>query len=90
MDERLNVFQLWDQGGRQVPFKVVKETWAHDPGHYFLVERVEIGKWPYGSAWGRYHRGASVGHSEKLPNAGTFTWQLYGVKDSTGECPLLG
>ncbi len=77
MDERLNVFQLWDQRGRELPLRVVKETWARVPGHYFLIEKVEIGKWPYGSAWGRYHRGGSVGLPEKLRNSGTFTWHLY-------------
>ena len=77
MDERLNVFQLWEQLGRELPFKAIKETWARVPGHYFLVEKVEIGKWPYGSAWGRYYRGGSVGPFEKLRNSGTFTWHLY-------------
>jgi hypothetical protein len=89
VDERLNVFQLWDQCGRRLPIKVVKETWARNPGHYFLLERVEVGKWPYGSAWGRYHQGGSVGDSVKLRNAGTFTWHLYDLEGSE-ERPLLG
>lgn len=77
MEERLNVFQLWEQCGRKLPLKMVKETWAQVPGDYFLVEKIEIGKWPYGSAWGRYCGHGSVGPIEKLRNSGTFTWRIY-------------
>ena len=76
-NERRNVFQLWCEHDRKLPLKVVKETWTQAPGHYFLVEKVEIGRWPYGFAWGRYCRAGKVGEFEKLRNAGTYTWQPY-------------
>jgi hypothetical protein len=82
MDNQLNVFQLWDQRGRELPLRVVKETWAHVPEHYFLVEQIEIGKWPYGTAWGRYCRDGNIGSYEKLRNSGTFTWHLYNAEPS--------
>jgi hypothetical protein len=41
-----NVFQIWREQGEKFPFKVIRWTWS--PGRTFLVERIEIGKWPYG------------------------------------------
>ena len=48
-----NVFQLWKEGGERLPFKVIRWTW-NPATSTFLVERIEIGKWPYGKAWGRF------------------------------------
>ena len=48
-----NVFQLWKEGGEKLPFKVIRWTW-NPATSTFLVERIEIGKWPYGKAWGRF------------------------------------
>lgn len=50
-----NIFQLWRENGEAVPFKVAKSTWSADAGHFLIVERVEVTKWPYGTAWGQYH-----------------------------------
>ena len=50
-----NVFQLWKEGGERLPFKVIRWTW-NPATSTFLVERIEIGKWPYGKAWGRFIR----------------------------------
>jgi hypothetical protein len=50
-----NVFQLWKEGGERLPFKVIRWTW-NNATSAFLVERIEIGKWPYGKAWGRFIR----------------------------------
>lgn len=72
-----NVFQLWHLAGQQVPFKVVKETWSGRAGQFMLVEKVEIKKWPYGTAWGRYCNGGDIGELTKVANAGTYTWSFY-------------
>jgi hypothetical protein len=72
-----NIFQLWALAHEQVPFKAVKETWSGRPGQFMLVEKVEIKKWPYGTAWGRYCNGREVGELGKVPNAGTYTWTFY-------------
>lgn len=49
---------------------------------YYLVERVEIGKWPYGKAWGRYVREGVAGELEKIANSGTYTWRLEPMTDN--------
>jgi len=43
-----NVFQLWKDGGERLPFKVVRRTW-NARASAFQVEKVEVGKWPYGN-----------------------------------------
>ena len=42
----------------------------------FLVERIEIGKWPYGSAWGRFVRNGVPEAPEQLRNAGSYQWRF--------------
>jgi hypothetical protein len=39
-----NIFQLWKVNGERLPFPVVKNSWSATPGHYLLVEKVEIKK----------------------------------------------
>jgi hypothetical protein len=29
-----NIFQLWEQNGRRLPFVVAKNTWSAEAGHY--------------------------------------------------------
>ncbi len=77
-----NIYQLWALAGEAVPFKAVKETWSQRKGQFYLVEKVEIKKWPYGSAWGRYCDGGKVGEPEKIANAGTYTWTFYQHENS--------
>ena len=55
--------------------KVLKETWNPDTDHFFLVERIEIRKWPYGFAWGRYHRDGKSDAQQKISAAGTYQWK---------------
>jgi hypothetical protein len=43
--------QLWKEGGEKLPFKVIRWTW-NPANSAFLVERIEIGKWPYGKHGG--------------------------------------
>jgi hypothetical protein len=71
-----NVFQIWRDGGEKLPFKVIRWTW--DPAYSaFLVERIEVGKWPYGKAWGRFVRdGLPDATEEVLNGAGSFQWKM--------------
>ena len=78
---RDNIFQIWALNGEKLPFRVRKETWSMKVSQYYLVERIEIGKWPYGKAWGRYVREGVAGELEKIANSGTYTWMLEAVTD---------
>jgi hypothetical protein len=69
-----NIFQLWRENGEHLPFTIGKSTWSAEAGHFLVVEKVEIKKWPYGSAWGRYHWNGVPGPSEKISAAGTYNW----------------
>lgn len=71
-----NIFQLWKENGERLPFKVAKSTWSAEAGHYLVVERVEIKKWPYGDAWGQYHWKGKPGPREKIKAAGTYNWKV--------------
>ncbi|MGY4504477.1 hypothetical protein ACVWYH_008434 [Bradyrhizobium sp. GM24.11] len=71
-----NVFQIWKARGETLPFKVIRWTW-NPATTAFLVERIEIGKWPYGKAWGRIIRnGAPEVSSGPLSNAGSYQWKI--------------
>jgi hypothetical protein len=71
-----NIFQLWRENGEAVPFKVAKSTWSADAGHFLIVERVEVKKWPYSATWGQYHwNGVPGPKGEKVNKSGTFTWR---------------
>lgn len=50
--ELFNVFQLWALSGEKLLFRVKKASWSDKVEQYYLAERVEITKWPYGFAWG--------------------------------------
>lgn len=50
-----NIFQLWEATGKSLPLVVVKNTWSAEAGHYLIVTRITIKKWPYGFAWGEYY-----------------------------------
>jgi len=39
-----NVFELWKENGKNPLFQIVRWTW--NPATVFLVEQVEVGKWP--------------------------------------------
>ena len=69
-----NVFQLWTEGG-ELPFKVIWWTWPATSA--FLVERIEVGKWPYGRAWGRFIRdGVPEPTPRQLSGAGSYQWKV--------------
>ena len=71
-----NVFQLWKEGGEKLPFKVIRWTW-NPATSAFLVERIEVGKWPYGKAWGRFIRdGVPEATPQQLSGAGSYQWKV--------------
>jgi hypothetical protein len=70
-----NIFELWDVNERQLPFKVVRESWNQASDHYILVERIEVRNWPYGFAWGRYFRDGKAGEEHKIGSGGSFQWR---------------
>ena len=72
-----NVFQLWKEGGERLPFKVIRWTW-NPATSTFLVERIEIGKWPYGKAWGRFIRNGVPEVPQQLSGAGSYQWKVVG------------
>ncbi|MBZ9742250.1 hypothetical protein [Mesorhizobium sp. CO1-1-4] len=69
-----NVFQLWKEQGEKLPFKVIRWTWSANRA--FVVERIEIGNWPYGNAWGRPILNGVAGPQEKLSCAGSYQWKV--------------
>ena len=71
-----NIFQLWKENGERLPFKVAKSTWSAAKGHYLIVEKVEVKKWPYGDAWGHYHWHGRPSERGKIKAAGTYNWKL--------------
>lgn len=73
-----NIFELWELNGRVLPFKVMREGWNQELDHFTLVERVEIKRWPYGFAWGRYIREGKAGEQQKIGGAGSYQWRLIG------------
>lgn len=60
-----NIFELWVLNDRKLPMKVVRESWSPASDHYMLVEKIEVRKWPYGYAWGRYVRNGVGRRSSK-------------------------
>lgn len=70
-----NIFEVWDMNGRELPFKVIRQSWNPSADQYFLVEKVEIRNWPYGFAWGRYVRDGNIGEQEKIGSAGSYQWR---------------
>ncbi len=72
-----NIFQLWRENGERLLFIVARNSWEVASGSYLVVERIEIKKWPYGSAWGRYHYyGKPSGPQEKIKVVGTYAWMF--------------
>lgn len=75
-DDRPNIFQLWGLNGEQLPFHVRKKTWSKKVRQFYKVTRIQIGKWPYGAAWGHYCRAGQEGPEEKIKAAGVYDWEL--------------
>jgi len=47
-----NIFELWKEHGEKLPFKVKRQNWTM-LNVFILVEKIEIRKWPYGTAYGK-------------------------------------
>jgi hypothetical protein len=71
-----NIFELWELGGRTLPIKIIRQGWYEILDHYMLVERIEIKRWPFGFAWGRYHRSGKAAEYQKIGSAGSFQWRI--------------
>jgi len=65
-----NVFQIWDDRGRVVPFRVRRDRWSEHS--WFVVTRIEIKKWPYGCAYGQF---CGEGPEIPLNCAGCYEWE---------------
>jgi hypothetical protein len=76
MHDKQNVFEIWKENGEKLPFKVRIDSWSDRLGHYALIEKIEIGKWPYGKAYGQYFFHGKPGERGQIQNAGTYRWKL--------------
>jgi hypothetical protein len=77
-----NVFQLWMENNKKLPFKVRRFSWR--PTTFFLVTKIEVkqdyyektGKL-YGKAYGdMYLRGKLASQGKPLNCAGCYQWEL--------------
>ena len=90
MTDTKNVFQIWDEIGRILPFAVRRANWGER--YYAVVEEVEIIKWPYGTARGyatddgipsdHFAYNSSWRKDRIFPNAGSYQW--YYVENPCG------
>ena len=79
-----NIFQLWDEIGRKVPFKVRRENWSKR--YIVIVEKIECEKMPYGKAYGyttdngqksdHYDHDKTWRLTGEIPCAGCYQWYL--------------
>lgn len=80
-----NIFQIWkEQVGEKTPFAVRRANWSEQ--YYTVVERIEIGKFPYGKAYGfpvsngrysnHYQYDAQWRRTSSIPSAGSYKWEL--------------
>lgn len=74
--EYKNIFQIWKDNNEKLPFRVIRNSWNESEGHYLLVEKIEIKKWPYGDAFGQYFYHGKPGEKEKIKCAGTYAWRI--------------
>lgn len=70
-----NIFQLWKENDEKLPFKVIRNSWDENK-HYAVIERIEIGKWPYGNAYGQYFYNGIAGKKGPIECAGTYAWKI--------------
>jgi len=76
MDCNKNIFEIWKENGEKLPFKVIRNSWDENKGHFALVKKIEIGKWPYGKAYGQYFYYGKPGIIGIIGCAGTYAWKL--------------
>ena len=78
-----NVFELWLENDKKLPFKV--RRWSWHPSTYFIVKEIKDVKWDYfqekgklyGKAYGdMYLRGKLADVNIQLNGSGSYQWQL--------------
>jgi hypothetical protein len=80
-----NIFQICkEQAGERTPFAVRRANWSEK--YYAVVEKIEIGKFPYGKAFGfpvangrfsnHFQDDAQWRRNSVIPNAGSYQWEL--------------
>lgn len=77
-----NIFQIWKEIGKKVPFGVRRDNWSNE--YYTIVEKIEIRRWPYGSAFGyptingkysnHYEYSNEWVKAKLIPGAGSYQW----------------
>lgn len=76
MDCNKNIFEIWKENGEKLPFKAIRNSWNENKGHFVLIEKIEIKKWPYGKAYGQYFYNGQAGKIGIIDCAGTYAWKL--------------
>jgi len=76
MDGMPNVFQIWMENNKVLPFKV--RRWSWHPSTFFLVKRIEIKPDSvYGKAYGDMYLHGKLAEENILLNcAGCYQWIL--------------
>jgi hypothetical protein len=79
-----NVFQIWMDLGKHVPFAVRRDNWSSE--FYTVVESVTIHRWPYGVATGyptkagvandHYKYDEAWRNDRVIQCAGNYQWEL--------------
>ena len=79
-----NIFQIWKELGEKVPFAVRRQNWSD--AYYVVVEKIEIGKFPYGRAYGfpvsnsrysdHFEYDSRWRKKRIIPNCGSYQWEL--------------
>jgi len=79
-----NIFEIWREIREKVPFGVRNYRWSDE--YYAVVEKIEIGKWPYGKAYGyptingqytdHYEWNKRWRQTKQIPLDGCYQWTL--------------
>ena len=79
-----NIFQLWEENNKLVPFKVKRDNWGDS--YYVVVEKIEITNFPYGKAYGypvanskktnHYNYDKKWREEGLIPCAGCYQWDM--------------
>lgn len=68
-----NVFQIFNDLDKQIPFKVRRWSWHRNS--FFEITRIEPDGKGYGKAWGNFH-GQEENLNIPLSCAGCYQWEL--------------
>ena len=73
-DASKNIFQIWWENGKRLPFEVHRRTWPDE--RYIVVTKIELTKRPYGRAWGYECWNGKEYKSDIIGCAGCYQWVL--------------